>query len=497
MAAQRAVPAGWAVLAVVFVTTVLISLNGTMLSIALPAVVDDLDASATEATWILLGYMLVNTSLMVPMGQVADSVDRRRMFLAGLVLYTGAALGLGLAPSAELFLAARAIQGLAAAMLLANTAAIIAAVFPPQLMNRAMGIYLSGFSIAQVAGPSVGGLITAWAGWRWLFWATVPIGLLALGAGWRVLRGIPRRPAAGRGDVLGSLVLFVALTGLLFALSSASQRGWSDPVVIGGFTAFVTLVPVLAVVSRRARRPAIDVTLFRSRDFTLSLTAGFLLAMPRMSVMVVAALYFQGLEGDTALEAALKVTPFAVALTVGSLLADVLTRWVEERLLVVLGAAGSLVGMAVVVLAVIAGDRAGWLIVGLTVIGLGTGLLHPITSSIVMRSAPPGAAGSVNALRVTAQSGGTTLSTAVGLSLVVSGASPHTAQLFFSGQAGALDAAQFAELTGGYVLAFAVLGGMLLLGLVAGIALLRSRRRPPRSVGAAPSVAAVAPPGPA
>jgi MFS family permease len=156
--AQRAMPAGWAVLAVVFVTTVLISLNGTMLTIALPAVVDDLDASATEATWVLLGYMLVNTSLMVPMGQVADSIDRRRMLLAGLLLYTGAALGMGIALSAELFLAARVVQGLAAAMLLANTAAIIAAVFRPTLMNRAMGIYLSGFSIAQVAGPCVGGL---------------------------------------------------------------------------------------------------------------------------------------------------------------------------------------------------------------------------------------------------------------------------------------------------------------------------------------------------
>jgi MFS family permease len=467
--------AAWGVLAVVFVVTVLMSLSGTMLTIALPAVVDDLDASPVQASWILLGYMLVNTSLLIVMGQVADSVDRRRMFLAGLAVYTAASLGMGFAPTAGVFVALRTLQGVAAAVLLCNAVTILAAVFPRHLLNRAMGIYLSGFSVAQVAGPSLGGLVATWVGWRWLFWATVPIGLVALAGGWRLLRSVPAGPrGTGRVDVAGNTLVLVGLAALLLGLSMAGQQGWRDPAVLGGVAVFAVLLPVFLLVERRAARPAIDLALFRDRSFSLALGAGFLLAMPRMSVVAVIALYFQGVQGATPLQAALDVTPLAVGLTVGALLADPLTRWVEERRLVVLAAAVCVAGMGAVVWAVAAGGPRVPLLLCLGVVGLGNGVLHPLNSSMLMRSAPLDRAGAVNALRVMAQSGGMTLATAVALTVVVSSVAPATADLFFAGRGGALTAAQFADLTGGYVAALGVLTGMLTLGLVVAALQLRT-----------------------
>ncbi|MGK5113218.1 MULTISPECIES: MFS transporter [unclassified Geodermatophilus] len=474
----------WGVLAVVFVATILMSLSGTMLTIALPAVVDDLDAGSVQATWILLGYMLVNTSLLIVMGQVADSVDRRRMFLAGLALYTAASLGLGSAPTAEVFLALRAVQGVAAAALLCNAVTILAAVFPRQLLNRAMGVYLAGFSVAQVAGPALGGLVTTWFGWRWLFWATVPIGLLALAGGWRLLRTVPPGPRrAGRVDVGGNTVVLVGLAALLLGLSSASREGWGDPVVVGGIAVFAVLFPVFLLVERRAARPAIDLALFRVRSFSLSLAAGFLLAMPRMSVVAVVGLYFQGVRGASPLAAALAVTPLAVGLTVGALVADGLTRWVEERRLVVGSAAVCVAGMGGLVWAVGAGGRTVPVLVCMGVIGLGNGVLHPLNSSMLLRSAPPERAGGVNAIRVMAQSGGMTLSTAVALTVVVGGVPAATADLFFAGRGGALGATQVAALTSGYVAALGVLTGILALGLVVAAVQLRT---PGPATGQAP-----------
>ena len=151
-------------LAVVFLATVVIALSSTMLTIALPSIAADLHASAAQTSWALVAYMLTSTSLTILMGQLADSLDRRRMFAAGLLVFTVTSLALGAARDIWVLVVLRGVQGVGAAMLLCNAAAVLVAVFPPRFVPRAMGVYLAGFSIAQVAGPAVGGLVTTWLG---------------------------------------------------------------------------------------------------------------------------------------------------------------------------------------------------------------------------------------------------------------------------------------------------------------------------------------------
>jgi EmrB/QacA subfamily drug resistance transporter len=464
-------PGAWSVLCLVFAATVVIALSGGMLNIALPTIVEDLGGSAVQSTWVLVSYQLANTGLIVVMGQVADSLDRRRMFLTGLALFTGTSLLLGFSGSINVVIGIRALQGLAGAVLLANAAVLLASVFPVRLLNRAMGVYLSGFAAGQVLGPVLGGLIATWYGWPWLFWANVPLGVLAIVWGWRSLRHVPQRnrqPA--RLDLPGNVLVVVGIGGLLLSMSLASNRGWTDPLVIGGFAAFVVLFPLFLLVERRSSNPAVELTYFRHRPFALGMAGTFLVTMPRISVMVVVGLYFQGVHGDTALQAALKVTPMAIGLTVGALVADTLATWVDERVVVIGAAVANLVGLAVLIRAVDGAGHEVGILVGLSVLGVATGIFQPLNSSMVMRSASMVRAGSVNAVRVLVQSGGIALAVALAMTLVVSTVPPQAGRLFFSGDPEALTSGELVSIVTGHQLAFTVIGVLSALGLVACVA---------------------------
>jgi MFS family permease len=454
------------VLAVVFLATVVIALSSTMLNIALPSIAADLHASAAQTSWALVAYMLTSTLLTILMGQLADSLDRRRLFAAGLLVFTVTSLALGAAGDIWVLVALRGVQGVGAAMLLCNAAAVLVAVFPPRLLPRAMGVYLAGFSIAQVAGPAVGGLVTTWLGWRWTFLSSVPLCLLVLVWGWRALGrvSLPRSTTV-RVDVLGNLVIMVVMVGVLTAVTVAPSRGWSDPAVLVPLVVGTLLLPVFVAVELRSPHPAVDPGLFRDRVFTGGMLAAFLISTPRLSLMVVAGLYFQGLQGASPLEAAAGVTVVAVGLTAGSLLADPLSRMTGERILTIGAVLGSLAGLLELVWAVERGGAAFQM--GLLLVGLGTGLFNPLNVSLLMRNTPVERAGSVNAVRVMLQSSSLALATAVALSLVVGWVPQQAARAFVAGDSAALSSADIAGIVHGYQVVFLLFGGLLLLGLAA------------------------------
>lgn len=471
------VPAGaWSVLAVVFASTVVISLSSTMLTIALPSMAADLDASAGQTSWALTAYLLTNTASTLLMGQVADAVDRRAMFLGGIAVFTVTSVLLAYVDSVGSLVALRAAQGLGGAMLLCNAVAVLVAVFPGRLLSRAMGVYLAGFSIAQVVGPTVGGLMTAWFGWRSLFWCCVPVGVLALVWGWRALGRVPLpRSSRLRIDGPGNLTAAAILVAALGALTLAPDRGWQDPWVLGALTCAVAGLPVLGALERRASHPAVDVALFRDRAFAGAVLAGFLVSSPRLSLMVAAALWFQGIEGQTPLEAAGHVTGAAVGLTVGALVAEPLTRLASELRVALLAAAGSILGLVLLAWAVGSGGGAA-LQVGLVVVGLGTGVFHPLNVSAVMRTVPVARAGSVNALRVTLQSTSLALGSATTIALVVAWADPGAAGAFVAGDPAALTAADVEDIVGGYRVLFGSFAALVVLGAAAAVAGRRASR---------------------
>jgi MFS family permease len=463
-------------LAVIFLATILIGLNATMISIALPTIVSDLGATADEGAWMLLAYLLLHGSMLVASGQLGDAWSPGAVFRIGLIIFLGSAVMLVLVGGAGGFIALRAAQGLAAAMLLSTAGAMIALAFPRERIGHAMGIYLAGFAAAQVAGPSIGGLITAHIGWRWLFAVSALIAAIGLVAGWRLLGTIQagsRRP--GRPiDPWGNALILIALGALLYSLARAQQHGWTDGTVLAGVGIALVAVPLFLVIERRVANPAVHVDLLSDRTFLLANLAGSLLCVPRIAPAIMLSLYYQGLKGMGPTYAALAVTPLAAAIMIGSLAASRLGDHRNERRLALQMTIGTAIGVLTMLIALAIDAGAVWIGIGLIITGFTTGVFSTVNSSMILTAASPDQAGSTNGVRTTFQSAGVSIGVALMLSIIISGVSPAQAQSFYAGNAEQLSGATRSMIDAGYLRA---LEGMLAIVICAtGIGVLLVRR---------------------
>lgn len=423
--------------------SIVTSLNASALNTALPAISAHFDASASATSWVLLSYLLVGTASTLVWGRCADLFGRRAMYLTGLAIYTTASLALGFAPTVQVLLAERVVQAAASAMLLTNSAAIVSAAFPQRLLSTGMGIYLSSFSMAALVGPTLGGaLVTVW-GWRWVFWFNVPVGLLCLAWGSIVLRRTPGAGGRRNLDLRGNSLFAAAIVGLLLALSEVGLAGWTSPVVLIGVATFALLLPLFILVEQRVDSPVLDLQLLTDRSFAVGNAAAFLNVLARSSVVLVVALYFQAVRGDSALRAGVAVLPLSAAVVVGSLSVGRLSRRVSPHVLAAGGSAIATVGLALLLLTV--GSRVDyWLILpGVVLVGLGSGIFMPSNVTAILDGTPLDRLGSSNAVRLVLQNTAMVMGSAISLTLLaaplpaaqraavftggLTGVDPHTA----------------------------------------------------------------------
>ena len=347
-----------ALLAVVFAATVLIGLNATMLSVALPSAVDDLGATPLQGSWMLLSYLVVSGAGLVLSGQLADCLELAPVFRVGLGAFAVSGLALAVSGEPTLFIAARALQGAGAALLLSTAAAIITVSHPTARRRGAMGVYLAGFSIAQVSGPMIGGVVTSTVGWRWLFLIGFVIAVGALVLGWVPLARLPRRGFTGlRVDLAGNALIVVVTSVLLVAFAGVQQVGWTGRRTVVLLVVAAVAVPLFVAVEHRSRWPAIAVDLLRDRAFALANLAAFCLCMGRVVPAVVLSLWFQGYEGDDPVTAALKVTPLAAAVTVGTLAVGRVMAGRDDVVVSRVTAAGAVTGAALLLAALLRDGR--------------------------------------------------------------------------------------------------------------------------------------------
>ena len=182
----------WRVFSVTTLGVILTAVNSSTLDVALPTVARHFNATPSQASWILLSYMLVNTVLILAFGRLADLLGRRLLYIAGLAVFTVASLGCGFAPSADVLIVLRALQAVGAASVVTNTTALLVDAFPPRLLSIGLGMNITAISASQVAGPLVGGAMVTWFGWRAVFLFNVPTGLVGVVWGLIVLRRMPR-----------------------------------------------------------------------------------------------------------------------------------------------------------------------------------------------------------------------------------------------------------------------------------------------------------------
>lgn len=414
--------------------------NQSSLNVALPEIAHDLSATADQATWILLGYMLASTGLIVIFGRLSDMLSRRRMFALGMLLFTLASLAVGFGTSAWVVIVLRALSGVGAAMMWSTSGALLTSSLPRMMLGQGMGVYYAASSVAQLIGPVVGGVITDTLGWRWLFWVNVPVAAVATCFAFTMLRKEERSPRTGRFDIGGAVTGFAVLGSVVTTLSAVSGHGWTNPTVLIGLLLIVLILPVFIFRERRASAPLLDLGLFRERLFAWASLASFMNQFVRFGLLLFIALIYQTLYGFSPTQAGLLVLPIAIGTLLSSPWAGALERRVRSAVISSVGAGLSLVGVALCSTMIWLPH---WYLVvalGGFVSGFGGGMVITANTSAIMRQAPSDSLGSVSSVRVMIQSLGVAFGTAGVLTGVAAFLPPAGKAAVYAGQNGVLSA---------------------------------------------------------
>jgi EmrB/QacA subfamily drug resistance transporter len=411
----------WAALPVLMAGTFMVVLDFFIVNVALPAMQADLHAGTAAIEWVVAGYGLTFGTLLITAGRLGDQFGRRRMFSLGLALFTLASAACGLAATPTVLVAARLVQGIAAAMLSPQVLAIMGVVYRGPDRVRALSIYGIVLGLAAVGGQLIGGVLVqadiAGLGWRSCFLINVPIGIVALlTAGGLVPES--RAGGASRLDLVGTVLVTLGLVGIVLPLVEGRQHGWPTWTWLCLAAAPVTLLAFAAhqrSLSRRGGAPLLDPALFRSRAFSAGLVTQLLFWTVQASFFLVLALYLQQGRGLDALQAGLVFTILAAAYLVASLKAPALTARFGRRLplvgALVLGAGHAL--MALAVADVGTGGSIALLAPAMLLEGAGMGLIITPLTATVLSSLEPQRAGAASGALSTMQQVGNTIGVAV------------------------------------------------------------------------------------
>jgi EmrB/QacA subfamily drug resistance transporter len=421
----------WWVLGVTSIGALLASLSSGTLIIALPDILRDLKTDIFALLWIVIGYTLVVTVLVLNAGRIADLTGRARAFTIGFAAFTGASILAALAPTAITLIGARVIQGIGGALLMATSAALVTDAFPRRELGRALGINGMVIGAGLILGPILGGWLTQF-GWRTVFWFNVPIGLIGTFAAAAVLVEQAARGGPIRIDWLGSALYLVGLTGAVVGLAFGGIFGWTTPWVIGGLLAFVVALPLFIFVESRTPDPLLDLSLFRIRLFAVGNLSGLLNGIARNSVLFLLVFYLQGAKGESPVEAGIRLAPLAVGLLVLSPISGALADRYGSRALATIGMVVTGIGLAG--LTTIQLDTPYWqLAVWQLTIGAGSGLFNSPNTSAVMGSLPPAQRGVGSGARMMLQNTGFVVSIALAIALVTTAMNPDVLLKIFSG----------------------------------------------------------------
>ncbi len=434
----------WWLLFVTSVGALLAALASGTLIIALPDILRDLQTDIFSLLWIVVGYTLVTTVLVLNAGRLADRFGRARTYVYGFLIFTLASIFCAVAPNALLLIGGRIIQGIGGAFILANSAALVADVFPRRELGRALGINAMVVGAGLILGPILGGWLTSY-GWRLVFWFNVPIGIVGIVAAALIL--VERTPAQKQIslDWLGSSIYLVSLLSLMTALAFGGIYGWGTWWIIGGFVLFLVTLPALFFAESQVSDPLIDLTLLRDRLFALGNLSAMLNGVARNGVLFLLVFYLQGVKGVDPVTAGIDLAPLAVGLLVLSPISGALADRYGSRVLATAGMLVTAVGLAG--LATIAVDTPLWqLVIWQLIVGAGSGLFISPNTSAVMGVVPPEKRGIGSGMRAMLTSTGFVISIALAIGLVTSAMSPAVMVSVFAGtQSGAqgIDLAPF------------------------------------------------------
>ncbi len=375
----------------------MMTLDVTVVNVALSDIARDLDTGLGRVQWTVSAYSLAFGALLLTAGALSDRIGRRRVFTAGMALFTLASAACGLAPDAGTLIAARGAQGLGGAMVFAPTLALIAAAYEGARRRAVIAAFAAIASAAGALGPIVGGLFVHVLGWRWIFLVNVPIGILVVaGALARMPESAAPRDTRRRIDPLGAVLGVGALLALHYPLVTGPEVGWAAPEVLGSAAVGVVLAVGL-VASQRRGDGLIDIALLRIRAFSGAAALGFLARLSSLGVLAFVTLWLQSTHAYSPLEVGLRLLPLTGSLLVAGLFVARLQKAFPPDVLVAGGFAAQ--GLGLIGLAA-AGSGAGEAVTvtGLVLLGVGGAVIFPPLMGVAVNAVPADRAGMASGL---------------------------------------------------------------------------------------------------
>ncbi len=381
-----------------------VQLDVTIVNTALDSISGSLGGGVSELQWVVTSYTIAFAAFILTAGALGDRIGAKRVFMAGFTIFTAASVACALAPNAAVLIAARAVQGLGAAILVPNSLALLSHAYPDEKSRgRAVGIWAAGASLALTAGPLLGGGLIALVGWRSIFLVNLPVGLAGLWLTWRFASETTRSPQREI-DLPGQIAAITALGGLAGAIIEGGTLGWSHAFVIGGFVGALVLAVLFVWQESRAAQPMLPLSLFKHRLFALTSLVGLLANVAIYGLIFVFSLYFQRVNGWSAFATGLAFVPMLGAVLPVNLIAPRVTERIGAPATIAMGAALSALG-CLAMLGIQQGTGYWAISAQLIAISSGLGLLvPPLTSTLlgsVEKSRSGIAAGVLNATRQT------------------------------------------------------------------------------------------------
>ncbi|MET0684676.1 MAG: MFS transporter [Solirubrobacteraceae bacterium] len=459
----------WLALALLALAQFVVVLDASIVNVALPSIGRDLEFAQEDLSWVVNGYTLFFGGFLLLGGRMADLLGRRRLFIAGLVLFALASLVGGLATSPGMLIAARAVQGLGAALLSPAALSLVTVMFAEGAeRNKAMGVWGAVAGSGGAAGVLLGGVLTEYAGWEWVLFVNVPIGLAAAALAPRLL---PESRTTGHRtfDVAGAVSVTAGLTLLVYTLVDANDAGWTSGKTLGLGAIALALLATFVVVELRSKAPLVPFSIFKRRTITGTNVVALLVAMALFSMFFFVSLYMQLVLGYDALEAGLAYLPLAVGIIVSAGIASSLVTKTGFKPVLIAGLVLTAAGLIWFAQVSVGGDYVSDILFPslLAAVGLGFAFVS-MTIGAVSGTSSQEAGLASGLINTSQQIGG-----ALGLAILVSIANSKTDDLMRT--AGGDPAALPNALTQGFQVAFLVGAAFAVVGAILAATLISSK----------------------
>jgi EmrB/QacA subfamily drug resistance transporter len=400
----------WAVLVVLCMGFFMILLDTTIVNIAIPSIIDSLQASLDQILWVLNSYILVYAVLLITTGRMGDLFGQRNLFAAGMAIFVVSSALAGQAQDSNQLIAARVLQGIGGALLTPQTMAIITTIFPPERRGAAFGVWGGVAGIAAITGPTLGGfLVTNWS-WRWIFYVNLPIGILALVATYLIVPDI-RPGRQHKFDVVGVALTTLGLFLIVFGLIEGQHYDWGTiygPITIPVILALGVLVQILFGLWELTREePLVPFSLFRDRNYLMMNWIAAVVAFGMLGMFLPITIYLQSVLGLSALNAGLTIVPMSLASMLVAPFSGRLVDRIGGKYILMSGLTLFALGMGLVILQ--AGPDSSWrtFLGPLLLAGIGQGCTFAPMTTVAMRDITPRMAGAASGvLNTTRQLGG-------------------------------------------------------------------------------------------